>query len=168
MIISMIVAMDQNWGIGKNNQLPWRLPADLKRFKQLTMGHHMVMGRKTHESIGRQLPGRISIVLSRDPNYGVTEGILARSLDEALKIAEEQGETEVFIIGGGKIFESAINIVDRIYLTKVHAQVECDTYFPRLDPIEWMIKEIVYQPEDEDLYAHTFQVMERMREDCSW
>jgi len=165
----MIAAMDEKRGIGKKNQLPWRLPSDLKRFKRLTMGHHLVMGRKTYESIGRQLPGRISIVLSRDPNYEVAEGILVRSLDEALKIANEGGESEVFIIGGGELFEGAIDIVDRIYLTKVHAQVECDTYFPKLDPIEWRISEIIYQPADEmDLYAYTFQIMERMKEDCSW
>ena len=169
MIVSIIVAIDDNWGIGKDNQLPWHLPSDLKRFKQLTMGHHLIMGRKTYESIGRQLPGRISIVLSRDPDYELPDGILTNSLDEALKFSKESGETETFIIGGGQVFEEALELADRIYLTKVHEEFGCDTFFPELDPFEWITTEIFCQPaEERNQYPYTFQNMERMQEDCSW
>jgi dihydrofolate reductase len=103
MIISLIVALDRQCGIGKDNQLPWRLPADLKRFRELTMGHHLIVGRKTYESIGKPLPGRTMIVVTRQPDFQLEESLVVNSVDEALRLANTRGEQEVFVIGGAEI-----------------------------------------------------------------
>jgi dihydrofolate reductase len=161
-IVSLLVAMDEQRGIGFRGNLPWRLPADLRRFKTLTMGHHLVMGRKTYESIGRPLPGRTMIVLSRNPGYQPVGCLPAGSLDEGLEIARHRGEDEVFVIGGGDVFTQALPIADRIYLTLVHGRVEADTYFPEFDPEDWAEVESVGHPADEDhVFPFTFKVLER-------
>lgn len=134
MIVSLVAATDLKGGIGKNNALPWNFPEDLKRFRELTEGHAIIMGRKTYLSIGKPLPNRLNIVLSRnsistDPNLK-----MARNLEEALKLAEQHGKEEVFIIGGGTVYEQAITKANRIYLTKVPGIYECDTYFPDITP----------------------------------
>ena len=128
MRLSIIAAMARNRVIGKDNRLPWRIPADLKRFKALTMGHAMIMGRKTYESIGRPLPGRTTIVISR----GFTaEGVeLARTVEEAL--ARARGD-EVFICGGAEIYRQTIDRADRFYMTLIDREIEGDTYFPSID-----------------------------------
>jgi len=155
--------MDQARGIGKNNQLPWHLPSDLKRFKGITMGHHLIMGRKTYESIGRSLPGRTTIVLSRDPDYYIESGFVVHTIQKALSLAEERGDDEVFVIGGGELFQETINIADRIYLTRVHSLTDCDTFFPDLDDREWTVAEISYQCVDEkNPFPHTFQILNRI------
>lgn len=162
MIVSLLVAMDEKGGIGIENRLPWRLSSDLRRFKRLTMGHCLIMGRKTHQSIGRPLPGRTNIVVSRNPNYQAEGCLVVASLEEALKLARDQGESEAFVIGGGEIFEQALPIADRIYLTRVHATVNATVFFPALDPEDWEIittEAVASGPQDE--YPTTFQVWQR-------
>jgi dihydrofolate reductase len=135
MDISIIVAIAENNVIGDNNQLIWHIPGDLKRFKALTMGHHIIMGRKTWESIGRALPGRISIVISRNPNYLAKGAIVVTSLEDAL--AKAQLDNEVFIIGGAQIYEQALPLANKIYLTQIHKSFEGDVSFPNIDKNLW-------------------------------
>lgn len=135
MDISIIVAIAENNVIGDNNQLIWHIPGDLKRFKALTMGHHIIMGRKTWESIGRALPGRISIVVSRNPNYLADGAIVVTSLEDAL--AKAQLDNEVFIIGGAQIYEQALPLANKLYLTQVHKAFEGDVSFPNIDKNLW-------------------------------
>ena len=162
MIISLIVAMDDSHGIGINNQIPWRLSDDLKRFKSLTMGHHIIMGRLTYESIGKVLPGRTTIVITRNPKFIVNDGIVVSSLGKAIRIAEVNGETEAFIIGGGQIFEQALEITSRIYLTKVHANLDCDVFFPSFNISEWHESIVTFNEADEaNQYPSTFSILER-------
>ena len=131
MRVSIIVAVSENGVIGRNGTLPWHLSADLQRFKRLTMGHTIIMGRRTWESIGRALPGRRTIVVTRQPIYRVdVEGVaIAANLADALQIAKATGDAEAFIVGGGELYRDALPIVDRMYLTVVMAEVEGDTYF---------------------------------------
>lgn len=162
MIVSIIAAMDRKAGIGLDNKLPWRLSADLKGFRELTMGHHIIVGRRTFESIGRPLPGRRIIVVTRDRNYKAEECEVAHSVEDAVKLARERGESEVFICGGAQIYAESIGIADRMYLTLVDAEVEADTFFPEFDEREWSEREISYQPADEkNQYPFTFKLMVR-------
>jgi dihydrofolate reductase len=131
----LIVAMARNRVIGRDGKLPWHLSADLKRFKALTLGHHIIMGRKTWESIGRPLPGRTSIVITRHPAYAAPGAQVVDSLSSALKLARH--DLEVFVIGGGQIYCEALPVADRIYLTEVDAEFAGDTFFPPLSPGEW-------------------------------
>ena len=142
MRLSLIVAAAENGVIGRNNALPWRLPGDLRRFKEITMGKPIVMGRKTFDSIGRPLPGRTNIVLSRDPGFRV-EGIeiahdFASAKTAAVKAANREGETEIMVIGGAGIYELAFPHADRIYLTEVHADIDGDAVFPTYDKTRWL------------------------------
>ena len=134
-MLSLIVAASRNGVIGAGNKLPWHLPADLKRFKQLTMGHPILMGRKTFESIGKPLPGRTNIVITRQEGFQACGATVAHSLEEALQICE--GQEEVFVIGGAEIYKQALPLADRIYLTRVDADFEGDTFLPALDPARW-------------------------------
>jgi dihydrofolate reductase len=133
--LSLIVAMAKNRVIGAKGRIPWHLPDELRLFRTLTMGHHMIMGRRTWESIGRALPGRTTVVVSRQPGYRAAGAIVAPSLDEA--IAACGGEREIFVIGGAEIFAEALARADRIYLTTVDAAPEGDTYMPEFEPGEW-------------------------------
>lgn len=165
MIISLIVAMDERGGIGKGNRLPWRLSTDLKRFRELTMGHHIVMGRKTFESIGRALPGRHSIIITRNRALEIEDCFIAHSLEEALQMAERRAETEVFICGGAAIFAQSLERADRLYLTEVHAEVDADTFFPDWDRSLWREAESVYHAADEkNQYPTTFKLLEKREE----
>ena len=138
MRISFIVAKSEiNNVIGINNQLPWHLKDDLQNFKKLTMGHHILMGRKTYESIGKVLPGRMSLVISSDPKPNQENVFWFNSIFRAIKQAERNGEKELFIIGGEKIFKYALSLVDRIYLTEVHGEIKGDVYFPQLSLKNW-------------------------------
>jgi len=137
MRISLIVAKAENNAIGIDNKLPWHLKADLQNFKKLTMGHHILMGRKTFESIGKPLPGRMSLVVSSEPRANGENVFWFNSIFRAIKQAERSGETELFIIGGEKIFRYALSLVDRIYLTEVKGQVKGDTFFPALSMKNW-------------------------------
>lgn len=134
-LISLIVAMDRNRVIGAGGRLPWHIPADLKRFRQLTLGHHVVMGRKTWESIGRPLPGRTNIVLTRQPGFRAEGASVVCSMDDALRLAA--GDTEVFVIGGAEIYALALACADRAYVTEIDAAFGGDTWFPPLPANEW-------------------------------
>ncbi len=135
MHLSIIVATDLSNGIGKNNQLIWHLPNDLKHFKQLTTGHCMLMGRKNFESIGRVLPNRTSVIISRNTNYEAEGCIVVASVEAALQAV--QHEDEVFVIGGGEIYRQMLGLVSKIYLTLVHHRFDADTFFPELNENEW-------------------------------
>jgi len=161
-IVSIIAAMDRKRGIGVDNKLPWRLSADLKRFRELTMGHHIIVGRKTFESIGRPLPGRRMIVVTRNRNYKAEGCDVAHSVEDAINMAKKRGESEVFICGGAEIYAESIGIADRMYLTFVEARVAADTFFPEFDEHEWSEGESFYQPADEkNQYAFSFKLMVR-------
>lgn len=162
MIVSIIVAMDRNRGIGVENRLPWHLPDDMKRFRELTMDHHLVVGRKTWESIGRPLPGRRMIILTRDPAFKVNGCVTAGSLIEAAAIARSQDETELFIGGGADIYRQSIQIADRIYLTLVDAELDADARFPELDAVNWTETELTHHPADEKhQFSFTFKTLVR-------
>lgn len=163
MNLSIIAAMDERGGIGWRDRLPWHLPDDLKRFKRLTMGHHIIVGRKTYESIGQPMVGRIMVVLSRNQNTLSQQGVLVvGNLETALEICHQAKENEVFVAGGAEVFEAALPIADKLYLTKVLAVVEADTFFPPWEEEEW---EIVYRfdhPADER-HAFAFQFIDYVR-----
>ncbi len=162
MKISLIVAAAENGVIGRKNELPWRLSADLRRFKDLTMGHAIVMGRKTYESIGRPLPGRRMIVITRQTNYVAAGAEVVGSLEDALNIAPQQGDDEAFIIGGAEIFARAMPLAQRLYLTRVHANVDGDVHFPPFDPGGW--RQLAAQRHDADAkneHPYSFEVYER-------
>lgn len=133
--LSLIVAMDRNRVIGLHGKVPWHLPADLKRFRALTMGHHILMGRKTWESLPGQLPGRTPVVISRSPDFTAPGCIVAHSLDEA--VAACQGDAEAFFIGGAELYRQALAYADRLYLTEIAAEFEGDAWFPEFDPKLW-------------------------------
>jgi dihydrofolate reductase len=163
-MISIIVATAENGVIGKNNQLLWKLSADLKQFKTLTTGHSVIMGRKTFESIGRPLPNRTNIVISRQTGLTLPDGVLkVNSLETAIETAKNHaGNEEVFIIGGGNIYEQAIKITDKVYLTEVKACIEGDTFFPALDADEWNEIARISHPKDEK-NEYDFVFVELMR-----
>lgn len=152
MIISLIVAMDEQGGIGKNNQLPWHLSSDLARFKRITMGHYILMGRKTYETIGKSLPGRTMIILTHRNDFQLSDCIVVHSIDDAVRTAQDAGENELFIIGGGVVFKEAITRANKIYLTLVHARKDGDVFFPRVNLTEWALveKEINIKDERDD------------------
>ncbi|TAN85269.1 MAG: dihydrofolate reductase [Gallionella sp.] len=134
--LSIIVAMAQNRTIGINNTLPWRCPEDLKHFKALTMGHHMIMGRKTFESIGKPLPGRTTVVVSRDRNLKIAGCTVAHSLPEA--IASCAGDPQVFVVGGAEIYAQALDLADTLYITEIRQNVIGDAAFPEFDRAKWL------------------------------
>ena len=157
MLISIIVAVSENGIIGKDNQLLWRLPDDLKRFKQLTLGHPMIMGRKTFESIGKPLPGRTSIVITRQKNYQPDGVVIADSLENALELAKTLETSEAFIIGGGEIYRQAQEIADKLYVTEVHTTIDGDTSFEILDPVAWKESErIVHETDERHKFKYEF------------
>jgi len=166
MIISAIVATAKNNVIGKDNQIPWYLPADLVYFKKTTLNHHLIMGRNCFRSIGRPLPKRTNIVVTRDLFFTAEGVLVAHSLEEALGMAFDGGEAEVFVIGGGEIYRESADIWDRIYLTEVDLEVEGDVFFPETDPAEWEeIWRETHQPDEKNEWAYTFRVLERKMED---
>jgi dihydrofolate reductase len=138
MVVSIIAAVAANGVIGRDGGLPWRLPADLRAFKRLTMGHHLVMGHKTWRSIGRPLPGRTLVVLTRDPGLEIPGVQIAHDLPQALALARAAGDPEVFVIGGAEVYARALPLADRLYLTRVHAHVEGDVRFPAVPEHEWV------------------------------
>ncbi len=162
MIVSLIAAMDENRGIGVNNKIPWRQAFDLKRFKALTMGHHLIMGRKTFESIGKPLPGRTMLIISRNLNYHPRGCFVVHSLSGALDLAGKRGESEVFVIGGGEIFSQVIGVADRLYLTLVHTKVEADVLFPVIDKNIWVeTEESYHEADEENEFPCTFKYLVR-------
>jgi len=137
MIVSIIVAVAENGVIGSDNRLIWHIPGDLKRFKSITMGHPIVMGRKTFESIGKPLPGRTNVIISRNKNYEAGGCLVYSSLEVALH--ELRHEKEIFIIGGGEIYRQALPVAQKLYLTKIHQSFPGDTFFPEINPGDWKI-----------------------------
>ena len=151
--------MARNRVIGRDGRLPWRLPADLQRFKALTLGHHIIMGRHTWESIGRPLPGRVSIVVTRNPAYSATGATVVNSLSDALMLAGD--DSEAFVIGGGEMYREALPLADRIYLTELHADYPGDAFFPPLASDEWRAAQSEHHPAQQDQPAWDFVVYER-------
>lgn len=157
---AFVVAMDENGLIGRDNDLPWRLPADLQYFRSVTMGKPIIMGRHTHESIGRPLPGRQNIVITSLADYQAEGCEVVHSVDEALRIANTTDE--VMVIGGASLYKQMFDQVDRLYLTRVHATLEGDTWFPDWDKSQWQQISCESHPADEkNQYAYSFEVYER-------
>ncbi|MFN3874791.1 MAG: dihydrofolate reductase [Flavobacteriales bacterium] len=167
MITSAIAAVAENGIIGHQGDLPWSLPDDMAWFQRVTKGHHVVTGRKNYESIPprfRPLKGRVNLVVTRNPGYQAPGAIVATSIEDALDHARAAGETEAFIIGGGEIYAEAFakGLVQRLYLTRVHAELPGDTRFPAIDMSEWRVRSAEPHPADErHAYAFTIQVLER-------
>jgi dihydrofolate reductase len=162
MHVSIIVAVAENGVIGRGGQLPWHLADDLRRFKRLTMGHTIVMGRKTWESIGRPLPGRRMVVISRQAGYRADGVDVVASLDAAMEVAAAAGDEELFIIGGAEVYRQALPRADRLYLTRVHAAVEGDARFPDFELGEWrLIESERHAASDQNDHPFTFEHYEQ-------
>ena len=164
MRVSLIVAVASGGVIGRAGALPWHLPKDLARFKRLTMGHHLIVGRRTWESIGRALPGRRMVIVTHEPaRLDLPEGVRAAgSLDEALATAGAAGDDEAFVAGGAEIYREALPRAGRLYITRVHADVTGDTFLPPLEPEDWRQVECEEVPADEkNAYATTFCIFDR-------
>ena len=165
MVLSFIVAVSENNAIGKNNTLPWRLPEDLKFFKRTTMGKPVVMGRKTFESLGKQLPGRLNIVVSRNKDLVLPEGVvLCDNINTAISLLQKENSDEGFIIGGGKVFAETMGLVDRMYITRVHTVIkDADAFFPNIDHTHWkLVWDEKHDVDDFHQYAFTFEKYERI------
>jgi len=163
--LSIIVATAEKGVIGKDNQLIWHLPEDLKMFRRLTTGHVIIMGRKTFESIGKPLPNRTSIIISRNNDYQVEGCIVVSSLEEAVEKAKEIETEEAFIIGGAQIYALALDMADTVYLTQVHYNFEGDAFFPVLDTNIWIEKERKsFSPDEKHAYAFDFVTLEKRTE----
>ncbi|AEE51407.1 dihydrofolate reductase [Haliscomenobacter hydrossis] len=163
MIVSVIVAAAKNRVIGMHNQIPWYLPADLKYFKKITTNHHVIMGRNTFNSIGRPLPNRTNVIVTRDIFFAATDCLVAHSVDEALELAYDNGEMEAFIIGGGQIYEQSQEYWDKIYLTEVNLEPEGEVFFPEINLKEWRLtfKE-PHRADDKNEMDYTFKVYDRI------
>jgi dihydrofolate reductase len=165
-IISAIVARSANNVIGKDNDLPWRLPGDLRWFKERTLNRHIIMGRQSFECLPKALPKRVNIVVTRDLSYYRSDCIIRHSLDEALAFAHAAGEREVFIIGGGTVYEQTKNLWHRLYITDVDVNLDGDTFFPDILLDEYnLIKEEPHKADEKNLYSYTFRVYERIKSD---
>lgn len=161
MKVSLIVAMAKNRVIGAENRIPWHLPNELRLFKSLTMGHHIVMGRKTYESINRLLPGRTTVIVTRQRDYTVPGAIVAHSVEEALDACK--GDDECFVIGGADLFREALPFADRLYLTVVDAEPAGDTFMPAVDMADWRETQCESFPADEKHpHAYRYTVFERV------
>jgi dihydrofolate reductase len=166
MQIALIVAVSQNNVIGRDNQLPWHLPEDLQYFKSVTMGKPILMGRKTYESIGRPLPGRTNIVITRDPNWTAVGVEVVNSLDAAMVAGEEACKEaksdEIMVIGGAQIYRDCLPLASKLYLTQVEAEIEGDAFFPNIDFNQWQkIAETI--PKTMDSYNYRFVVLQRVQ-----
>jgi dihydrofolate reductase len=160
--VSLVLAAARNGVIGLEGGLPWRMPADMRHFKQLTMGHHVVMGRKTHASIGRPLPGRTNLVLSRDPHLLLPGCTVVHSVQDALAIAEAAGEDEVFVIGGAQVYALALPLAHRVHLTRIEADCEGDTHAPDFERLGWRaVDRQEHAADDANPHGYTFYVLER-------
>lgn len=162
--ISIIVAVSENSVIGRDNDLPWHLPADLKHFMSTTRGHPVIMGRKTFESLQQPLTNRPNIIITRDPDYTADGATITHSLDEAIDAARKLAadDEEIFVLGGSEIFRQALPIADRLYLTLVHATVQGDVYFPQWDESQWTLSDERHHPaDDRHAYAMTFRTYTR-------
>ncbi|MEO0043162.1 MAG: hypothetical protein RL329_2610 [Bacteroidota bacterium] len=160
MIISTIVAVAKNGVIGHDQQIPWYLPADLKYFRQKTLNHWVLMGRKCYESIGRPLPKRTNVVITRNPFFIGTGVMTVHSIEEALYEARIQGQKEVFIIGGGEIYRQTQPFWNRIYLTEVDIEPVGDVFFPKIKANEWeIVEEVTHEPDEKNEFKYTFKIL---------
>lgn len=161
-MISIIVAVSEDWGIGKGNELLWHIPEDLKRFKKLTFGNSLIMGKKTWESLPRKpLPGRKNIVLTDDPRELIEFSITAYSLEDALSKCEKKDE--IFVIGGGSVYRQFMPITDRLYITHIHKIAPADVFFPEIDPLIWKIVEKEdFKSTESEGPAYTYIIYERI------
>lgn len=160
-MIIMIAAVAQNNALGKNNDLLWHLPNDFKRFKAITTGHHIIMGRKTFESFPKPLPNRTHVIITRQKDYKATGCIVVSSLEEALSVCPSN--EDVFIIGGGEIYNLALPMADKLDLTKVHHTFEADAYFPEIDLKQWKLTNSEHHSKDEKHhYDYSFESYERI------
>lgn len=159
--IALIAAMAENRVIGRENRLPWRLPADLRRFKSVTMGKPVIMGRKTYESIGKPLPGRSNIVVTRDPDYRAPGCQVVHSLGQALEAGA--GHAEVMVIGGAELYREALGRAERMYLTLIRAEVEGDTLFPDIEPQQWReLERESHCADEKNQYDYDFVTLQRV------
>ena len=161
-MISLIVAMSSNGVIGRDGDLPWHLPADLRHFKKTTMGHHLIIGRATWDELGRPLPGRTMVVVTRNRGFSAEGVLVVHSVEEAL--TRVQDDDEPFIGGGAEIYRQALEagIPDRLYITRVHADVEGDTFFPPIDLDQWYLTDRVdHQADEKNEYPYTFERYDR-------
>jgi dihydrofolate reductase len=156
----MIAAMSRNRCIGRDNGLPWHLPADLQHFKALTSGHYVIMGRRTFESIGRALPNRSSVVVSRNPDYPAQGCFVVPSIPDALFMAQRARETEVFVIGGGQLYAAMLPLVTRIYLTEVEADIDGDAFFPELSPRWREVSRESFPADERHAYPYSFVTLQ--------
>jgi dihydrofolate reductase len=163
MRLSILAAVSENGAIGREGGLPWHLPAELRHVKRLTTGHTLIMGRKTYESIGRPLPERTSIVITRDGDYAAAPGVIVVSdFEAALSAARARGESEAFVFGGEAVYALALPRADRLYLTRVHARVEGDAFFPALEEAHWkLVDEERHEADERHAHAFTFQTFDR-------
>ncbi|MBL6989032.1 MAG: dihydrofolate reductase [Bacteriovoracaceae bacterium] len=162
MIISMIVAIGNNREIGLNNKMLWHVREDFKNFKRITMGHHLVMGRKTFESIGKPLPGRDTIIVTRNKSYKQKDCLVAHSLQDAVLMAKNAGEEELFILGGAQIYEQALELASKIHLSRIDFEGEADAYFPQFEHLEWKKTQSVEHEAINDTPSWRYEVLEKV------
>jgi dihydrofolate reductase len=162
MLISQIAAMARNRVIGRDNRLPWHMPDDLAWFFRITRGHHIIMGRRNFEANGKALPGRTNIVITRNPDYRAPGCVVVHTIEEALAYARSHGEEEAFIVGGGEIYAATLPLTGRVYLTIIETEVEGDTLFPELDPLEWEVtSREPHRADERNPFDYTFYIFER-------
>ena len=163
MTISLIVAAALNNAIGKEGGMPWHLPNDVRHFKNLTWGMPVVMGRKTFESLGKPLAGRKNIVISRQNGWSAPGAVVVKTIEDALFVAREADMKELMVIGGGEIYKSLFDRAKRIYLTRVEAEPDADTFFPVIDPQQWhLMSQKNHEADEKNAYNYSFQVWERL------
>ena len=163
MTISLVVAASENNAIGKNNQLIWHLPNDLKFFKNTTWGFPVIMGRKSFESVNKPLPGRTNIVITTNLDWKVETVIVVKNLKDAIQKAAETNSKQIFIIGGGEIYKQSMDIADSIYITRVHADLEGDTFFPEIDKSKWKLTSNQdFEADEKHAYSYSFQIWEKI------
>jgi dihydrofolate reductase len=176
--LTIVVAVSEDGVIGREGDLPWRLSADLQRFKRITMGHHLLMGRKTYESIGRLLPGRTTTIITRNNDYRVEGAIVGNSLDELLQKINDShidraklnvadadiSNNEIFVVGGGEVYATTLPLATRIHFTRVHTKISGDAFFPKVDWAQWKEVRSEFQPADEkNDFDSTYRLFERQR-----
>lgn len=167
-MLTIIAAVGENNTLGKDKDLPWHLPDDFKRFKKITTGHPIIMGRKTFETFPKPLPNRKHIIITRQKDYQQEDCLVVHDLDQALELATSTKTQETFIIGGGEIYKQAMPYVDKIELTRIHHKFDGDTFFPAFDPTEWELTDEIYHPKDEKHdYSFTFLTYERKEKPLS-
>lgn len=165
MIVSIIVAKANNNAIGLNGELPWHLPSDMKHFQKSTAGHHVVMGRKTYQSLGKPLPGRTHIIVSRNPDFEVSKGhYVTHSVEEAIELGKTLAVNKLFILGGAEVYRLSLPIADEMIITEINTEPEADTFFPDFNRADWQVVGKEYVPKDEkNKFDHTFVTYHRKK-----